>query len=409
MRRDETIHRLDVVAGAFPMTWMADGDLLVAFSDGVDIAEPPTKAFHSRIYRLSGDPPNVSVHDVPGYPDMPMRLRESHYASFWAGSCLAVDGHVYQFLATPNHPYLKPDGSFWPDFYLASSKLIHSPDGGRTWCNQDGTSPVVWEDWEDVSRRTMIFFKEQPEGAFSDPVFLQMGRDYELNSDGFVYLYSANGGDDGAANQLVLARVTKDRILRRDDYEFFAGRSVDGSARWVRDVAGRVAVHAFPRGWVSDRMPGAAPSGWWISATYNAPLDLYMLAASGTGRGSTGGWFGKPSYLGIWVAPTPWGPFRQIHEDSAWTPAGDAESRAFQPQISPKWISPDGLSFWLGWSDYGTRAHVSADGVFNPDKLSLEALEHITDDAEFARAMKARMKDKIAACLSLQRVDLIVE
>lgn len=409
IRRDETIVRLDVVAGAFPMTWAADGDLYVAFSDGIDIAEPPTKAYHSRIYRVSGHPPDVGLHDLPGYPDMPMRLTESHYASFWAGSCLSVDGCLYQFLPTPNHPYLRADGTFWPDFYMASSKLIYSADGGRTWRNQDGTTPVVWEDWGAVSADNMMFFDEPPEGVFADPAFLQMGRDYAQNTDGYAYLYSINGGEDGSANQLVLARVPTGEIRRRDRYEFFAGEAAGARATWTKDISQRAPAHTFPLGWVSGRMPGAVPAGWWISATYNAPLGVYMLAASGTGAGPTGGWFGKPSYLGIWVASNPWGPFRQIHEDAAWTPAGDPDSRAFQPQIASKWISEDGTSFWLGWSDYGTKQDGMADGEFNPDKVSLEALKHLTDDAAFAQALKVRMKRKVAACLSLQRVDLVID
>jgi len=52
------------------------------------------------------------------------------------------------------------------------------------------------------------------------------------------------------------------------------------------------------------------------------------------------------------VAPEPWGPWTQIHEELEWTPGGDPAARAYQPQVSPKWIAADGLSFWLVWTDF---------------------------------------------------------
>jgi hypothetical protein len=405
-RRDETIKRLDVSAGYFAMTWAADDRQLVVCDDGVDLAEPPTKAYHSRIFAIAGDPTNPAFQDVPGYPDMPMRMRESDYASFWGGPCLAVDGRVYQFLANSNNPYFKPDGSFWPDFYMANAALIYSPDNGRTWCNQDGSSPIVWPNWNARSRKNLVFFNEQPEGAFAWPTFLQMGRNYELNKDGYVYVYSANGNVDGTANELVMFRVPKSRIPDRGSYEFFSGRRSDGSATWTSDISARSAVHTFPRGRVSSKFPGAVPSGWSTSVVYNAPLGLYLLAAQGTGPGEDGRWYGKPSYLGFWVAPTPWGPFTQAYEELAWTPANQLASRAFAPQIAPKWISADGKSFWLVWSDYGSKP---APREYNPDKHATNALKDITDDAEFARALKAWNKEhQLNVAFNMQRVDVSV-
>ncbi len=63
-------------------------------------------------------------------------------------------------------------------------------------------------------------------------------------------------------------------------------------------------------------------------------------------------WFAAPSYLGFWVADQPWGPWRQVHEETSWTPDGDAHARAYQPQISPKWIADDGESFWMVFTDF---------------------------------------------------------
>ena len=48
-----------------------------------------------------------------------------------------------------------------------------------------------------------------------------MGRNYEHNKDGYIYIYAPNGNEDGNMNQLVMMRVKKDKILKRADYEYF--------------------------------------------------------------------------------------------------------------------------------------------------------------------------------------------
>ena len=70
------------------------------------------------------------------------------------------------------------------------------------------------------------------------------------------------------------------------------------------------------------------------------------------GLADDGKWFGRPSYLGIWVAEQPEGPWTQVHEDKHWTSGGDENAQCYHPVIPPKWISKDGKSFWLVWTDF---------------------------------------------------------
>ena len=212
------------------------------------------------------------------------------------------------------------------------AKPIYSPDNGRTWCNQDGSTPVVWEPWDRRSRDTMVFF-EEPQEAFSLLSVLQMGRNYEANRDGYVYLYSPNGNTDGTMNQLVMLRVPKSRLLDRGAYEYFAGVRPDGKGSWSKDIDGRAVVHTFPRGWVNKTY---FPWAWLPSVTYNAPLGLYMMANWGTGSAADGLWFGKPSYLGSWVSSNPWGQWRQVHEETLWRPNSESAARPYSPQIPPQ-------------------------------------------------------------------------
>jgi hypothetical protein len=404
--RDETIVRQGQIGCGFPMTWVADDSQLVSVTDGASSSASGGTIFHSRMLSIAGDPPAPKIHDILSYPQMLTRfVRESDFASFWGAGCLALDGKVYQSLATSNHRWLKPDSSFWPGFHYVGAKLIYSEDNGATWRNQDGSSPVLWERWEDRSQQNMVFFNEEPNGAFSWLGFLQMGRNYELNRDGYVYVYSSNGGDDGTMNELVMFRVPKAKVLSRAAYEFFSGRRSDGSVTWTKDISARAVVHRFPKGWVNRDIVGTFPWAWGPSVTYNAPLGVYMLTSWGTGCNAEGGWFGKPSYLGFWISSDPWGPFTQVYENLAWTPGGDAGARAITPQIPPKWISADGKALWLVWSDYQYKDTAAGDYA---DRALIERVKHLRDDAEVARvSIEWSRKYMPFYSLNMQRVDVM--
>jgi hypothetical protein len=350
LRREETTRRLGGHGDNFHMSWAANDQQFVALCDGTGWSESAQHFYNSRLFALKGGPQEASFEEVSGYPQLVSSMLEDapRYYSF---GTLALEGRIYQFLSTFNHGVFRDDRSQWPDLRFIGAKLIYSPDNGRTWCNQDGSSPVIWEGWQQRSKERLVFF-EEPQECFSLLSILQMGRNYADNRDGYVYVYAPNGNTEGTMNELVMFRVPKDQLLDRGAYEYFAGCRSNGSAMWVKDINSRGIVHTFPRGWVNT---GLHPYAWQPSVVYNAPLRLYLMANWGMGCGLDGSWFAKPSYLGLWAAPNPWGPWRQIHEETAWMPASDPGARAYQPQISPKWIAPDGRSFWLVWTDFQTR------------------------------------------------------
>ena len=98
-----------------------------------------------------------------------------------------------------------------------------------------------------------------------------------------------------------------------------------------------------------------------------------MMVNWSMGNGSNGPSLDEPSYLGFWVADKPWGPWLQVHEETEWTPGGDHQARAYQPQIAPKWIAQDGRSFWLVFSDFQ-----SVDGVYPYYCFNCQKVEIIT-------------------------------
>jgi hypothetical protein len=342
-RQEESTLRLGGIGDNWHMTWARDDKQYFALCDGPgwsDIEGYSGKNYNTRVYANHGNPPNVRFEHLPGYPDL-LTEDAPNVNRYYGFGIISVDGKIYHFLSTPDQVFSQPNARF------VGAKLIVSPDNGRTWKNQDG-SQLCWEPWKDRSSQNMMFFKE-PGEAFSLMTVLQMGKDYEYNKDGYVYMYSPNGNSEGSMNQLVLARVPKERITDRSAYEFFVEHNSEGKARWAKDINDMGIVHTFPSGWVNDK---AHPYAWHPSVVYNAALGVYMMVNWGMGCAPDGWWFGKPSYLGFWIAEHPWGPWRQIHEDTEWTPANDSIARAYQPQIAPKWISKDGLEFWLVWTDF---------------------------------------------------------
>ncbi len=389
VRRDDTIRRFPGSGDDFHITWAADDRQYIALCDGAGFEQPPTTFYNTRLLALEGPPETATVHDLPTYPVI---TGVGHHYGF---GTIAVDGVFTQFLSGP--PVAFPDVTETGTAF-DGVKGIFSPDGGVTWKNQDGTSPVRWEDYPERSADTMVFFRE-PGGAFALLSVLQMGRDYSANTDGYVYVYSPNGTAEGTMNQLAMFRVPKDRVLDRASYEYFVRREPDGSATWSSDIADRGVVNTFPGGWVNRLVH---PWAWVPSLAYDEPLGLYLMTSWGTGLGPDGEWFGKPSYLGIWAADTPWGPWTQILEEEAWTPAGDPGARAYHPVIAPKWIAPDGKSFWLIWTDFQSFPLPDFDDWVEPVRTAIATGEW----AEFA-ALQQRAQPYYT--LNIQRVDLTIE
>ncbi|MEW5979105.1 MAG: DUF4185 domain-containing protein [Acidobacteriota bacterium] len=398
IRREETVVRHGGNGDNWHMSWADDDRQYVSLCDGFGWFENPEGAYNSRLFAISDGARDAQFHDLPGYPGFRPPTGDARYYNF---GTLALDGHLYQYLSTFNIPPredLKPN-----ELRFIGAKLIYSPDNGRTWHNQDGSTPVVWEPWDRRSRQTMVFF-EEPQEAFSLLTVLQMGRNYEHNQDGFVYVYAPNGNTEGTMNELVMFRVPKKQILDRGAYQYFAGLGPEGGAKWSKDIAARAPVHTFPRGWVNTLMH---PYAWHPSVAYNAPLDVYMMANWGMGTAADGMWFGKPSYLGLWTAPKPWGPWTQIHEETAWTPAEDAAARAYQPQIAPKWIAPDGQSFWLVWTDFQEQEKEAFDQFYKGIREKRQRNQMTAEDWKRFAEMVRQHRPYYA--FNVQRVDLVTE
>jgi hypothetical protein len=382
-------------------TWTEDDRQVGAALDGPGYPEIPKDHYRtSTLLAMRGDSPQEATFEgFPGYPDISMWEQNNlSRPAYYGFSTLAVDSHLYHFLSTlhldpaPNPATCKRhiDCLPWP---WNGAKLIYSPDNGRTWHNENGTTPVVLESWSAQTRDSITFL--EPDGAFAFPMFLQMGKAYSDNRDGYVYVYGNSGITEGTMNQLVLFRVPKHEVANRSKYEYFVKRLPNGDAIWTKDIKSRGATHTFPSGYVNK----SRGCSWIPSVIYNAPLSTYMLCAGG----DASDWWAEtplPGYFGIWVSSRPWGPWRQIHEQIG--SDGDDTLPGFV--ILPKWISQDGMSFWIS-RDGG---HGSAGTSASVEEQTLWTTEGRTAEEQWLGRLKWRLYNPWVG-FNFQLVELAVE
>ena len=397
VRREDTTRNLGGMGFGYQSTWGADGRAYVMVNDGAGWADPATEFFNAHMWAVRGDVENAQFSEISNFPSLSYATRPREAPRYFGIGLLAVRERIYQFLNTLDRAEDRPR-------HWTGAKLIYSDDNGLTWFNQDGSTAVIWQDWGEQSREHFAFFNE-PDNCFSMLSILQMGRNYSANRDGYIYVYGLNGNVDGLMNQLVMYRVPIADMLDRTSYEYFSGWHSSGAPLWNKDITARSPVHVFPRGWVNDTnlFPGdLGVESWLPSVVYNEALGVYMMANAGIGCGPDGTEFGKPSYLGFWVSDTPWGPWRQVHEETAWTPGNDPASRAYVPRIMPQWIAPDGKSFWLAWSDIKGIREFGRDEALMTEALAKAKTpqEHSDIELDFLRRYMPGMR------MNIQRVDL---
>jgi hypothetical protein len=203
----------------------------------------------------------------------------------------------------------------------SEARILRSEDKGATWIQSS------W-DWTEVDDRLV------------QPSILNFGKDYDGARDGYVYHYfirkestaeslGIHLGGEPPAGKIDLARVPKDRIMGRSEWEFFAGLGADGEPLWTRTPAHRRPVFEDRNG-----------VGFSSSVSYNPGLGRYLLMTEHTEVIS--------GLMGMFDAPEPWGPWTTVkYFESGYFGRGNIENSTFYWNFSNKWLSHDGIDFVL--------------------------------------------------------------
>lgn len=287
----ETIVRQAKGCDNWPLTWADDGNLYAAYGDGNGFAPFLDQKLSLGLAKITGGP-----NDFQG-----SNLRSASAEQMGEGpqgkkasGLLMVEGVLYMWVRN-----------------AANSQLAWSEDHGNSW---------TWADWKWTT-------------SFGSPTFLNFGQNSSGARDNFVYVYSSDS--DTAyepADRMVLARVTKDRIRDRKNYEFFMQLNSQGVPQWTTDVRARGAVFTH-RG-----------RCYRTGITYCAALKRYLWCQILPESTHPGG----PRFqggFGIYEAPEPWGPWHTAFFTQDWD-VGPGETGS----LPTKWMSADGRTMYLVFS-----------------------------------------------------------
>jgi CubicO group peptidase (beta-lactamase class C family) len=276
-----SIVRNAVGSDIWPLTWADDGAQYTAYGDGWGFQPRTEKKLSLGFARITGGPDDFAGANIRSSSGE--RVGDGP-AGAKASGLLMVDGILYLWARNSNN-----------------AQLAWSDDRSRTW------------HWE-----------FRLETSFGSPAFLQFGRNYAGARDQYVYIYSQDGPSAyEPSDGLVLARVPKDRIRRREAYEFFSSIDSSGRPEWTADIRGRGHVFTFPAH--CQR----------VGAVYHPFCKRYLLSL---GFNQAGGW-------GIFDAPEPWGPWTTAFFTRDWGLGNTHDYR-----LPAKWLQNGGRRMVLVFS-----------------------------------------------------------
>ena len=284
----ETIIRRASGSDNWPITWADDGNQYTAYGDGWGFEPKTKKKLSLGIARINGSPPDFQGTNV--------RTKSGERTGQGAkgakaSGMLMVDGVLYMLVRN-----------------TGNSQIAFSADHGKSW---------KWCDWKFTT-------------SFGAPTFLNYGKNYAVAPDKLIYIYSHNAKTAyEPADEMVMARVPKNKIRNRSAYEFFKGFVDSGRPAWTKNIYERGAVFINPG------------KCYRSGISYNAGLKRYLWSQTIYNDGDMrfkGG-------LAIFDAPKPWGPWTTVYYTQEWD-LGPGETSCFPT----KWISDDGKTCYLLFS-----------------------------------------------------------
>jgi CubicO group peptidase (beta-lactamase class C family) len=263
----------------WPLTWADDGHQYTAYGDGYGFEPKVERKLSLGLCRIEGGPDDFRGFNVRS--DSGEQIGDGRRGKKASG-ILCIDGVLYMFVRN-----------------AGNSQLTVSLDHGKNW---------QWCDWKFTA-------------SLGCPTLLNFGKDYAGARDGYVYVYSFDSETAyEPGDRMVLARVPKDKLARREAYEFFVRLDEAGEGVWSTDIRDRGAVF--------EHKGRCYRSG----VTYNAAIKRYMwvqIIPGGDTRFKGG--------LGIYDAPEPWGPWTTVYFTELWD-VGPGECAS----LPTKWMSDDG-------------------------------------------------------------------
>lgn len=279
----------------WPVTWGDDDNQYSAYGDGWGFEPKVEKKLSLGLVKIVGSPDDfkgINIRSATGEHTGDGQNGKK------ASGMLMVKGILYMWLRNANK-------------HGEESQLAWSSDHGKTW---------EYSDWK---------FTE----GFGCPTFLNFGKNYQGARDRYVYMYSFDEKSAyKSSDRMVMARVNKNRISDRNEYEFLESVDLNGNPVWTKDIDERGAVFKHPA------------MCYRSGVTYNHGLKRYLWCQVHPDSKHLQG----PRFqggFGIYESKEPWGPWYTVYYTRDWD-TGPGETASFPV----KWMSEDGMTCFLLFS-----------------------------------------------------------
>jgi glycerophosphoryl diester phosphodiesterase len=315
-----TLNELAPGSDNWPVTWAADDIQYTSWGDGGGFGGTNIDGRVSfGIGRIEGGARNYKCNNLWGGVGLPKP---------------PYGGKSYGILALEDTLWLWRGGDASDESLYEFRELYRSTDNGVSW-----QTAGVRFDRSEFGDTLGVFAL----------TFLQFGRGYEGARDGYVYIYAPRAvnlvWNVHTPGDILLMRVPRGELTRKNAYQWFAGTDQSGEPRWSQDYAS--AVPSF-----SDRDNGVMRT----SVTFNAALGRYILTTPHVSR-----YRNEDGYMGIYDAPEPWGPWTTVLFGNAFELGVVDFTKTVFFNFSNKWTSTDGRKSVLVYTNRDNWATVESE------------------------------------------------
>jgi len=308
----------------WPVTWSDDDNLYTFLADGYGFT-PQSKEYSRYPCKITGTPfsDNVEVYDIPTN-------------SVGKGTGGDVKGKKVSGLISIPDP---SDSS--GTMLVAWVRNINANGGASLLYSRDYGANWNWA-WGDPDSTPGAVIPE-----LGHPSWMQAGKNNSAAQDKYLYFYSQNQPKAYLlADNVILGRVPINSVLDKSEYQYFTGTVENPS--WSSDIEIRKPAFTAER------------QCYRLFVSYYPALKRYILLTA-NGDGLMTNYKGTHN-LGIYESVNPWGPWKTVY----WNDSFHSNWSVFGPQIVPKWISSDGKTFYLLFSNFPRGPY-----KFNLQKVSI--------------------------------------
>lgn len=272
-------------------TWADDDTVFVSWGDGfgLNLSTRPLYSHHG-LAKLRGMFPKVTAEVVKQFMPLSDEVNNSKPSSL-----LFYNKRLY---AAIHSPLMEPNMGF----------IAYSDDYGKTF-NYDSNIP----------------WTKEKNSKFISLMFINMGKNYELNIDGYVYAFGI-GSEAFWNGPIYLARVPKDKILDYSAWTYFSGFGQNSEVKWSNEQFDAASLNSL----ITKHL---------FSSIYHPGIKRYIILMASDIKGE------------LYEAPNPWGPWAFA---GTWFQGANSEwISSYMPGIITKDIDDNSFYFAVAGTELG--------------------------------------------------------